>query len=229
MSFSPVDDFVQSLIKGLCRKFSFKEVGETTIADKLSVELLEFSRHFQDYVLAIIYKIPAPLITSKDLFATFLGSVCSDICSLEETVERRFFILCAFITNMTTLSFMMPCYRLIQDVEAVLKFQLKMKLSLSFDSDVKVVFENLEGKIFELTADRHWIRARLHQLRKFIQKAGDIRSLGLENQPDVATRLKTVYDMKTQKSTNDAESNEDEPCPYCESNCKDFLESFLSC
>ncbi|GBN77086.1 hypothetical protein AVEN_242240-1 [Araneus ventricosus] len=167
-------------------------------------------------------------MTSKDLFYAFLKSVCSDICGLVETDERKFFILCAFITNVTTLSFTLPCYRLIPDIKSVLVFHLKTKFSLNFDSDVKVAFESLEGKCLQLTTDRQWIRSRLQQLRKFIPKAANTSCSGVQMQRDVAFQLKLVNYIKIHKSTNAAESIEDERCPFCKSNCKAFLDDFLN-
>ncbi|GBN22758.1 hypothetical protein AVEN_182044-1 [Araneus ventricosus] len=227
MSLNTVDDFVKCFLKGLCRKFSLKEGHETTTVDIFCNELLEFSRHFEDYILEDIFQIPALLITSEDLFVVFLNSVCSDICGLEDIVARKFFILCAFITIVTTVTFMLPCYRLVHNVQMVLIYNFKTKLSLN--SDVKIAFEDLEEKNLRLVIDRDWICSRLHHLRKFIQKASNTICPGLENQPDIASRLKIENKMKFHKSTNAAESIEDEPCPFCESNCKAFLENLLNC
>ncbi|CAL1287621.1 unnamed protein product [Larinioides sclopetarius] len=227
MSLNTVDDFVKCLLKGLCRKFLPTEGDETTTFDYFCNELLEFSRHFQDYILEDIFKIPAVLIASEESFVFFLNSVCSDICGLEDIVARKFFVLCAFITIVAKVSFMLPCYRLLHNVQMVLIYIFKIKVSL--DSDVKIEFEDLEDRNLLLVIDEYWIRSTNLYLRQFIQKAMDIICPKLENRPDAASELKTVIEMKIQKSVNGSESSEEELCVFCNSKCKTLLETLLNC
>ncbi|GBN77088.1 hypothetical protein AVEN_242242-1 [Araneus ventricosus] len=127
-------------------------------------------------------------------------------------IGRKFFVLWAFLTIVTTMPFMLLYYRLLHNIQMVLMYKFKTELSLNY---VKVEFQNLEERNLRLAIDRYWIRSQLQQLQQFIQKAEVITCPGLEKQPAVASQLKIENEMEIQKSTDDAESSEDQPRPFC--------------